>query len=109
MESRNKPRVEAGQKRGRKQQRTVKQGLLRGKEPGKSIYNVGEAKTHLSEILRHVEGTGEEVVLTNRGKRIARIIPDQGAAGVRQLGFARGEIRLLRGWDQPVMFDEFGP
>lgn len=76
-------------------------------EPGKSTWNVREGKTHLSEILRHVEDTGEEVVLTNRGKRVARIVPDQGMAGVRRLGFARGEIKLLRGWDQPVTFDEF--
>ncbi len=82
-------------------------GLRRRKEPGKNIYNVGEAKTHLSEILKHVEDTGEEVVVTNRGKPVARIVPDRSAAGGRQLGFARGAIKLLPGWDEPITFEEF--
>ncbi len=73
----------------------------------KNSYNVGDAKTHLSEILEHVEETGEEIVLTRRGKRVARVVPDRGESGARQLGFARGEIKLRPGWDEPVTFEEF--
>jgi prevent-host-death family protein len=37
-------------------------------------YNVAEAKSHLSEILAQVS-EGHEVVLTRRGKPIARLVP----------------------------------
>jgi prevent-host-death family protein len=40
-------------------------------------YNVAEAKAHLSELLERV-GEGEEVLLTRRGKPIARLIPAGG-------------------------------
>lgn len=73
----------------------------------KNSYNVADAKTHLSEILEHVEKTGEEIVLTRRGKPVARVVPDRIESGTRQLGFARGEITLLPGWDEPVTFEEF--
>ena len=78
-----------------------------GKDFGKSNYNVGDAKTHLSEILEHVEQTGEEIVLTRRGKPVARVVPDRAESGARQLGFAREEIKLRPGWDEPVTFEEF--
>jgi len=38
-----------------------------------SSYNVAEAKAHLSEILKEV-CSGQEVVLTRRGKPIARVV-----------------------------------
>ena len=79
----------------------------RGSGLEKSSYNVADAKTHLSEILEHVEETGEEVVLTRRGKPVARVVPDRIEGGTRQLGFARGQIKLLPGWDEPVTFEEF--
>jgi prevent-host-death family protein len=37
-------------------------------------YNVAEAKTRLSEILQRVS-EGEEVLLTRRGRPVARLIP----------------------------------
>ena len=37
-------------------------------------YNVAEAKSRLSEILQRVS-EGEEVLLTRRGRPIARVIP----------------------------------
>jgi len=42
-------------------------------------YNVAQAKTHLSEILERV-GEGEEILLTRRGKPIARLVPARLAA-----------------------------
>ena len=41
---------------------------------GMQSYNVAEAKTHLSEILQRVS-EGEEILLTRRGRPIARVIP----------------------------------
>jgi prevent-host-death family protein len=43
------------------------------KFPG--AYNVGAAKAHLSEILDLVEQTGKEVLLTRRGRPVARLVP----------------------------------
>ncbi|MFZ5708928.1 MAG: type II toxin-antitoxin system Phd/YefM family antitoxin [Pseudomonadota bacterium] len=53
-----------------------------------------EAKTHLSQLLDLVEA-GEEVIITRRGKEVARLVP---SAAARQAGretvFAR--VRKLR-------------
>jgi prevent-host-death family protein len=35
-----------------------------------------EAKAHFSELLRAVEA-GEEIVITRRGREIARLVPEQ--------------------------------
>lgn len=84
--------------------KNLRKRLHPGKYLEKNSYNVGDAKTHLSEILQHVERTGQEIGLTRRDKPVARVVPDRVE---RQLGFARGEIKLLRGWDKPVTFEEF--
>lgn len=39
-------------------------------------YTVAEVKSHLSAILEAVAG-GEEVVVTKRGKPVARILPEK--------------------------------
>jgi prevent-host-death family protein len=48
-------------------------------------YNVAKAKTHLSEILAQV-AAGEEVLLTKRGKPIARVVPIARTASVLGAG-----------------------
>jgi prevent-host-death family protein len=68
-------------------------------------YNVAEAKTHLSEILERVEA-GEEILLTRRGKPVARVVPDRSSKTRRVLGFARGKGKLLPGWEDPVTEEE---
>jgi prevent-host-death family protein len=67
-------------------------------------YNVAQAKAHLSEILERV-ANGEEIVLTRRGRPVARLVPDHGAQ-TRPLGFARGQIELRPGWDAPLSFED---
>ena len=67
-------------------------------------YNVAQAKAHLSELLERV-ASGEEIVLTRRGRPVARLVPDHGA-GARQLGFARGQVQLRPGWDAPLSFED---
>ena len=71
----------------------------------KKSYALGQAKTHLSEIVDHVEATGEEIILTRHGKAVARLVPDWGA-GPRPLGFARGRVKFKKGWDQPLTYKE---
>ncbi len=48
-------------------------------------YNVAQAKMHLSEILERV-GEGEEILLTRRGRPIARLIPAAGGVAANLLG-----------------------
>jgi prevent-host-death family protein len=40
----------------------------------KSKYSIYEAKTHLSEIIRQAK-QNREVVITDRGKEVARVVP----------------------------------
>lgn len=42
------------------------------------IATVAHAKSHLSELLATVE-SGEEIVITRRGKPVARVIPEPAA------------------------------
>jgi prevent-host-death family protein len=73
-------------------------------------YNVAEAKTHLSEILERVS-EGEEILLTRRGKPVARVIPAAHAGG-SILGAGRQDPNInfdvLAGdeWWKPVPDDE---
>ena len=57
-----------------------------------SVREVGafEAKTHLSRLLDAVEA-GETVVITRRGRPVARLTPPEGA-GPRRLGFLAARI-----------------
>jgi prevent-host-death family protein len=64
-------------------------------------YNMYEAKTKLSELVDKVRH-GKEVVLTNRGKPVAMIVPIPKQPRRRKLGFLKGKGRLLPGWDSPI-------
>ena len=55
-------------------------------------YNVAEAKAHLSEILERVSA-GEEVLLTRRGKPIARLMPPA-RTGETILGAGRNDPNI---------------
>jgi len=68
-------------------------------------YSVADAKARLSEILDRVS-EGEEIAITRHGKPLARVIPERGEEGTRQLGWAREQIRLLPGWDDPITEEE---
>ena len=56
-----------------------------------SSYNVAAAKAHLSELLERVS-EGEEVILTRRGKPIARIVPMKRSANI--LGAGKGDPNI---------------
>ena len=73
----------------------------------KSGYNIYEAKTRLSELVDKASG-GEKVILMNRGKPVAMIVPLKRRQRERTLGFLKGRGRLLRGWDRPIEdFDSY--
>jgi prevent-host-death family protein len=54
--------------------------------------NVLEAKNRLSQLIRRAQA-GEEVVITNRGAPVARLLP-AGAANAQSVG----DARTILGW-----------
>lgn len=55
--------------------------------------NVKEARSRLSSLLDRVE-RGEEVIITRRGKKIARLVPTESHGGLPSLKDFRGEISV---------------
>jgi prevent-host-death family protein len=55
--------------------------------------NVHEAKTKLSRLLQRV-AAGEEIVISNRGIPVARLIPFRQVRGPRPLGVDKGRARI---------------
>ncbi|MDO9317516.1 MAG: type II toxin-antitoxin system prevent-host-death family antitoxin [Gammaproteobacteria bacterium] len=62
-----------------------------------------DAKTKLPEILRRVE-SGEEFVITNRGKPIADLTPSRASSQVK---IAAAINNILRGLNGPMADEEF--
>ncbi|MHB1202480.1 MAG: type II toxin-antitoxin system Phd/YefM family antitoxin [Acidithiobacillus sp.] len=56
----------------------------------KTIVNVFEAKTHLSQLLERARA-GEEIILAKNGKPYARLVPLETPAK-RELGFLPGTV-----------------
>lgn len=72
----------------------------------KTTYNVHEAKTQLSRLLKQV-AEGDEVVIAKAGEPVARLvaIPKK---GVRELGFAKGQIWMSDDFNEtPEDFKEY--
>ena len=66
------------------------------------VVSITEAKKRFGELLRAVEA-GEEVVITRRGKAVARL---EAPRRVR-FGTLRGQIVLKPGWDAPIAEEQF--
>jgi prevent-host-death family protein len=62
-------------------------------------FNIYEAKTQLSKLLRRARA-GEEIVIADAGTPIARLVPIEQVKGPRTLGADRGKI-----WVAPDAFD----
>ncbi|HEX9460122.1 MAG TPA: type II toxin-antitoxin system Phd/YefM family antitoxin [Thermoanaerobaculia bacterium] len=63
--------------------------------------SITEAKTQFSSLLAKVEA-GEEVIITLRGKPIAKIVAIKKTSEKRVLGQSRGEILIADDFDDPV-------
>jgi prevent-host-death family protein len=70
--------------------------------------SVHEAKTHLSRLLRRVQ-KGEEVIIANAGKPVARLVAIEPPKSPRNLGRDRGVIKIHAGFDDPLDPETFGP
>jgi len=77
-------------------------------------YNVAEAKSRLSEILERVS-RGEEILLTRRGKAVARVLPAAPAELPPILGAGRHDPNINHAvigaddWWQPISDEEAKP
>jgi prevent-host-death family protein len=62
---------------------------------------IREAKSSLSKLIEAVRD-GEEVFLTNRGERVAQLVPARKAASkTRGRGIWKGKVNFYPGWDSP--------
>lgn len=64
-----------------------------------------EAQERLPELLREA-ARGADVVLTEGGEPVARLVPIARAPGRRQFGSARGLIEIADDFDAPL--EQFG-
>lgn len=67
--------------------------------------SVHEAKTHLSRLLKLVQA-GEEVVIENNRRAVARLVPMPRPAKGRRIGLLAGKIALGERFFEPLPDDE---
>jgi prevent-host-death family protein len=66
--------------------------------------NIHDVKAHFSEYLAAVEA-GETVVIARRNKPIAKLVPigpDEVALAPRRIGLAKGKVRVLPAFFEPL-------
>ena len=63
------------------------------------VFNVHDAKTHLSRLLDRV-AEGEEIVIAKSGRPVAKLV--RIAAEPRKPGRLKGRIRIGPGFDEPL-------
>jgi len=68
-------------------------------------YNVHEAKSNLSKLLRKA-AAGERVIIMRDGVPVAELIPYREKSHKRELGFAAGEVEETEGWERPMTDEE---
>ena len=64
---------------------------------------VHEAKTHLSRLLERV-AAGEEIVITRRGREVARLVPST-RPDAHRFGLDRGRLVVPDDFDAPLPDD----
>lgn len=74
-----------------------------GKDPAprrrKGTINIYEAKTHFSDLIDRV-AKGEEIVISRRGKPVARLAP-MPAGGIK-FGVLKGKLTVPADFDAPL-------
>ena len=63
------------------------------------VFNVHEAKTHLSKLLDRV-AQGEEVIIAKSGRPVAKLV--RVAVEPRRPGRLKGRIRVSADFDEPL-------
>jgi prevent-host-death family protein len=67
-------------------------------------FNVHEAKTQFSKLLKRVEA-GEEITISRAGVPVAKLIPVVAQPGRRPLGFLQGQVWMADDFDAPLPDD----
>jgi prevent-host-death family protein len=62
---------------------------------------VHQAKTQLSRLIQGAL-RGEEIVITRNHEPVAKLVPLPGAKVKRRLGGAKGKLRILPGFYEPL-------
>lgn len=74
---------------------------------GEHAIDVSQAQARLAELVQEA-ARGEEVILTEGGEPVARIVPIAPAQGPREFGSARGLIHMAEDFDAPLQdFQEY--
>jgi prevent-host-death family protein len=63
------------------------------------VFNIHEAKTHLSRLIERV-AAGEEIVIARNGKPVARLVPV--TTEPRRPGRLKGRIRIAPDFEAPL-------
>lgn len=65
--------------------------------------SLAKVKIQMAKLLKEVE-KGEEVVITNKNKPVARLVPlmETSAKSRRKLGSAKGKIWMADNFDEPI-------
>ena len=72
----------------------------------KIVVGIHEAKTQFSKLVKQAEA-GEEIVVSNFGKPVAKIVGYAQAGAERKPGLLAGKITIKPGFDEvPEGFDE---
>jgi len=67
-------------------------------------FNIRDAKTHLSRIIKRVE-LGEEIVLSRAGIPVAKIVPVARQVDRKGRGSLRGQLVVAPDWDSDEVND----
>ena len=69
------------------------------------IYNIHEAKTHLSRLIEAVL-RGEEVIIAKAGKPVVQLTPIKEKGGLRERGGMKGQIWMSEDFDASMSEEE---
>lgn len=72
---------------------------------GEGAIDLNHAQTRLSELVARA-ARGEDVILSEGGEPVAKIIPIDRARGPREFGSARGLVHIADDFDAPL--EDFG-
>jgi prevent-host-death family protein len=68
------------------------------------VFNLYDAKTHLSDLVERA-ARGEEIVIAKAGKPLAKLVPLAGRREPRKPGGWEGKVRIADDFDAPLPED----
>lgn len=65
------------------------------------LYNMHDAKTHLSRLAERA-ANGEEIVIARAGRPLAKLVPLDAPRKPRRLGLWKGKVWMSKDFDDPL-------